>query len=396
MSTTNKRGRRSFGSVRTLPSGRVQAQYTGPDGARHKAPQTFPTELDADGWLLSERRLIDLNAWTSPAERQAKAKAEVERDSLTVKALCDRWLGAGHLKRSTVESHQRTLNNRVLNTALADVPIHTVDRARVIVWWDEVQRRWPTTAQTNAQAYRRLHTAFQYAVDEMEALEANPVRVKGAGRMVKSETRNKPLITLTEAQALTDGIHKPLRVPMQLLLWTGLRIGELLELRRKDIHGLSGKGPVELRVRRNAQRMKDPDTKKQVMVPFDTPKSDAGNRTVGVPGKVATALRDHCKQYVGKGPEALIVTTAGGKQMLDTTFRERMKQGKTKAGRDDVTPHDCRRFYGTMLLTQGTSLEEARRLMGHENFEQLLEYQRAASGYEQRAADTLNNLVNGS
>lgn len=67
---------------------------------------------------------------------------------------------------------------------------------------------------------------------------------------------------------------------------------------------------------------------------------------------------------------------------------------KKAAGRPDITPHDCRRFYGTQLVTEGrVSLEEARRLMGHETVEQLLDYQRAAAGYEKRAAAALDTLV---
>ena len=44
----NNRGTKaSFGSLRTLPSGRIQARYTGPDGLTHKAPITFDTKGDA-------------------------------------------------------------------------------------------------------------------------------------------------------------------------------------------------------------------------------------------------------------------------------------------------------------------------------------------------------------
>jgi hypothetical protein len=46
----NTKGRKSsFGSVRTLPSGRIQARYTGPDGLMHRAPITFTTKGDAKG-----------------------------------------------------------------------------------------------------------------------------------------------------------------------------------------------------------------------------------------------------------------------------------------------------------------------------------------------------------
>ena len=49
MATTRKRTRRGFGSIRRLPSKRYQASYQGPDGARHKAPDTFATKGDAEG-----------------------------------------------------------------------------------------------------------------------------------------------------------------------------------------------------------------------------------------------------------------------------------------------------------------------------------------------------------
>ncbi|MDN5720282.1 MAG: hypothetical protein L0H07_09005, partial [Corynebacterium sp.] len=171
------RTRRSFGRLDQLPSGRWRARYTAPDGTSVKAPATFPEKIDAEGWLSHERRLIDLGAWTSPTERRKAEEAAEERDSLTVRVLCERWLNAGHLKASTAQSHMSKLNLRVLCTALADEPIATVDRARIVEWWTEVQERWPDTGNSNSSAYKRLHTAFQYAVDELEVLDINPVKI---------------------------------------------------------------------------------------------------------------------------------------------------------------------------------------------------------------------------
>ena len=384
------RTRRSFGQLDKLPSGRWRARYTAPTMERITAPHTFAEKIDAEGWLADERRLIDLEAWTPPEEREKKR----ETDAVTVRELCDRWLSNGHLKESTAASHRRKLANRVLCTPLADEPVVGVDRARVALWWAEVNDNWPDTGNTNATAYKRLHTAFQFAVDTLDIIAVNPVQVKGAGKAPRPKTRDRPLITLPEAGALADGMPDRLRTPMLLLLWAGLRLGELLELRRKDVRGLSGSGLLTLQVRRTAQRMEDPDTHRQVMVPFDTPKTEAGNRDIVLPRTVSNALRKHCRNYVADGPEALIVTTATGAAMLDTTFRNRLDPVKKAAGRPDITPHDCRRFYGTQLVTEGrASLEEARRLMGHETVEQLLEYQRAAAGYEKRAATALDSLV---
>ncbi len=39
--------RSTFGSIRKLPSGNIQARFTGPDGVKHLAPGTFLTRGDA-------------------------------------------------------------------------------------------------------------------------------------------------------------------------------------------------------------------------------------------------------------------------------------------------------------------------------------------------------------
>lgn len=44
-------GRRRFGRLRRLPSGRWQAAYTDDRGRSQSAPATFPNKTDADRWL---------------------------------------------------------------------------------------------------------------------------------------------------------------------------------------------------------------------------------------------------------------------------------------------------------------------------------------------------------
>jgi len=242
---------------------------------------------------------------------------------------------------------------------------------------------------------------FQFAVDDLGIIEDNPVRIKGARTAPRPKVKDRPLITVEEAKALVEGVRPKIRTPMELLLWCGLRIGEMLELRRKDLLGLSGTGDVTIRVRRDAVRVTeqvtDPDTGEvrnhTTMRSFEVPKSEAGNRDIVVPPQVAVRLRENCRKWVLPDPDALIVTTKTGRQMMDTSFRDQMKPGKRAAGRLDVTPHDCRRFFGTMLVSNNVPLDEARRVFGHEGYEMLLNYQRSVSGYQKRAAGILDALV---
>jgi len=62
----NSRARRaSFGSLRALPSGRIQARYTGPDGLTHRAPVTFTTKGDAKAYLATVRADLVRGLWQS-------------------------------------------------------------------------------------------------------------------------------------------------------------------------------------------------------------------------------------------------------------------------------------------------------------------------------------------
>jgi hypothetical protein len=52
-------GKRRFGRVRELPSGRWQARYKGPDGIDRPAPHTFDSKASAERWLtLKEAEII--------------------------------------------------------------------------------------------------------------------------------------------------------------------------------------------------------------------------------------------------------------------------------------------------------------------------------------------------
>ena len=95
-------GRRSFGNIRRLPSGRWQATYRAPDGSRVGAPTTYTTKLDAEAWLLGERRLLESGEWRSPRQRQADlvaAERKAQRDN--VEHYAATWLRRGTWASST-------------------------------------------------------------------------------------------------------------------------------------------------------------------------------------------------------------------------------------------------------------------------------------------------------
>jgi hypothetical protein len=63
---TRRKGRRSFGSVRQLPSGRWQARYRDLAGKPHTASQTFATRPEAARFLAQVETDLARGEWTDP------------------------------------------------------------------------------------------------------------------------------------------------------------------------------------------------------------------------------------------------------------------------------------------------------------------------------------------
>jgi hypothetical protein len=59
-------GKRRFGRVRQLPSGRWQPRYKGPDGLDRPAPRTFESKISAERWLSVTEAEIIQGDWIDP------------------------------------------------------------------------------------------------------------------------------------------------------------------------------------------------------------------------------------------------------------------------------------------------------------------------------------------
>src|SRR5438128_2323899 len=60
------KGRRRFGSVRRLPSGRYQVRHRDLAGREHTAPRTFAAKTDADRYLAAIETDLHRGDWRDP------------------------------------------------------------------------------------------------------------------------------------------------------------------------------------------------------------------------------------------------------------------------------------------------------------------------------------------
>lgn len=372
-------GKRSFGSIRKLKSGRFQARYTGPDGAEHKAATTFSAQIDAEGWLVQERRFIEREEWTPPAER-AVVK---EMAGVTLREYADAWLEHKDLTPKTRALYKDLLTSRIF-PGLGDMRMTDVDLAAVRAWWRE--RQADATPTRSAHAYQVLKGVFNAAVadDTLPSVEVNPCRVEGAGKRPKR--REIELLTVSELNTVTAAMPESYRAAVPLTAWCGLRFGELIELRRKDV--VVRKDGTVLKIRRAATLV---DGK----IVQGLPKSDAGIREVHVPPHVAGVLAEHMRQHTGRGPDALLFRTTRGSRLSQSAFTKTFKIALAEIGKESVRVHDLRHVGAVLAAQAGATTKELMGRLGHSTPEMSMRYQHVAAGRDAEISRRMSEMASG-
>jgi integrase-like protein len=147
-------GKRRFGRVRELPSGRWPARYKGPDGIDRPAPNTFDSQTSAERWLtLTEAEIIQ-GGWTDP-----------DAGRVLFGNYATDWIEERpELRPKTIELYRYLLRSHLDPTfsawALADIREPHVPR------WRKNLLDAGVSAVTVAKAYRLLKAILNTAVDD--------------------------------------------------------------------------------------------------------------------------------------------------------------------------------------------------------------------------------------
>ncbi len=380
--------KRLFGTISRLSSGKYRARYTGPDGKKYSGPHPFFTKDDAGAWLRQEQKLIEFDEWQPPHLRYRTK----EDDARTVGDWLRQWLDLQEkrLKPSTMVNYRTTLDRRILTITgkagrLRTIPLVRLTRRDVIDWWDALTIQFGYQPYNRA-AYVRLRTAIQAAVDR-DLIPTNPVDVKEARH--KPKPARKELPEAATMQKIVDNLNPTHKIIGILTFFHGMRIGEVLGLRRKDIT-ITG-DTILIHIRGNAYRTSDG------MKYQDTPKTSASHRTIPVFKKFHQDIIDHL-DTIGDSPDAFICTTGSGKIILDTSYRSVLHRAKTRAGiTERISPHYGRVWLITTLVEQGMTIPAIGELLGQVDLKTITEiYMRTSNARRQEALQRVSDSLMGS
>lgn len=371
-----RRTRRSFGSVRKLPSGRFQAGYKGPDGLRHRAELTFPSRLDAEAWLSTIQADVIREMWKMPV------RSEIPLNEFAIRCIKQR-----DLKEST-RIRYGELWDTYIGPRIGEMVIDDIKPEVVRDWYFEVGQdlaaRSPepkpgtlprrTGRATVANAYRVLRLVMNVAVED-GLIDSNPCRIKGGGT---HRAKERPVLTVEQTETLADNVPDRYRALVYLLSWSALRIGEATELRRQDIDFATG----SIRVDRAAYRVPG----KGYVV--DTPKSNAGHRAVHLPKFVMDELLAHMEKFSLAEPDSLVFPTRSQRCAYGAA-QTAITRSLRIMGLRDVRVHDVRHTGQYFAARQGASLADLMSRLGHSTVNASLVYSHASQETDRRIADKM-------
>lgn len=144
-----------------------------------------------------------------------------------------------------------------------------------------------------------------------------------------------------------------------LMLFTGLRVGELATLKHSDIEQ-DGDDYI-IHVQRTETHYKD-ESGKTVYAVADKPKTKAGIRSVLVPPDCNWLM----KRLRSVNPfSEFIFTNGSGNRMTTNCFRSRQKRVCQQLGMKPKSPHKSRKTYASLLLNNSCNLNFIKSQMGH-------------------------------
>lgn len=369
---SSRRDKRSFATIRKLPSGRFQVRYT-VDGVRYTAPSTFAARIDAEAFIVAKRRDIDRQVWSAEDDEKP---APITFGAYSARWLAERQVAGRPLKARTREHYQSLLDDHLL-PAFGARQVAAIKPKDVRDWYSATLVDRPTL---RSHAYSLLRTIMNSAVAD-EIIDANPCRITGAGR-AKRVKKIRPA-SLDELATATNAMPERLRLMVTLASWCALRFGETIELRRKDVDLAEG----VIRVRRAAVRTNGGQ------FAVTTPKSDAGVRDVAIPPHVLPQVEDHLVRFVDRSRDALLFPSEAGGHIQPSTLYRHWYKARAAAGREDLRWHDLRHSGAVLAAATGASLAELMARLGHSTPQAAMRYQHAAQGRDKKIAALLSKIA---
>ena len=269
--------------------------------------------------------------------------------------------------------HLAWWNDQIGHMRLADIRSDTISKCRSIL---QVQpsnyRRHQGRPRSDATVNRyvaSLSAMFSCAVDEWEWVERNPCSKlkklrEGSGR-TRFLTQDELSSLLTSCRKEAD--HPELEVIVLIAVTTGMRRGEILNLRQSDIDRKRGR--ILIRESKNGDSRSVPLVR-QVLL------------SLNALSTVTSIRRD-----------ALLFPHHGSDSEKPLVIDRLWQRSRTAAGLSDFRFHDLRHTAASHLVMEGAGLREIADILGHKTLAMVKRYSHLTEDHKHQTVSRMADRV---
>lgn len=400
---TEKRARRKPGeggayAYKTAKGTRYyyKCTVTKPDGTKEPIVRRgFLTETAAFKAMREALVKSDRQEWIDPSKQP-------------LGAYLDEWADGLRLAPSTVASYRKNIRLH-LAPYVGTVALASLTTARINTLYRALETRGRSDHKAgeglSPRTVRYIHTilraALQAAVNS-DRLAKNPADRANPPTAKQAKAPEMHPWTARQLRAFLDWSKdgSQLHAAWHVLAMTGMRRGELLALRWRDVDLDAG----TIRIRRSVGVVR---VKGEVMQVREGDTKTAKPRVVDIDEGTAAILKAHKRERGGLALQlardgALVFGDIEGEhrhpERFSRTFKEHLTRCRKQIGEDlpMIRLHDLRHTHATLLLAKGVPLKVVSERLGHASATiTLTVYAHVLPGNQKDAADTFAALVSG-
>ncbi len=367
---------------------------------RGKASWAVVLDLGRDANGMRRQKWHSVKGTRKDAERELgrllneiNTGAYVEPARLTVAEYLEKWLGdyaRPNVAPKTYERYAAIIRSQIVpeigSTVLPRLsPLHIQSMYSRALANGRKDGKGGLSPRSVIHMHRVLHKAFDQAV-KWQLIARNPAQAVEPPRAERREMR------ALDERELAGLIHRVentrLYIPVLLAITTGLRRGEILALRWRDIDLKTGSLTViqSLEQTKNGLR-------------FKTPKTHRSRRSLALPELTVAALRTHrakqAEQRLSIGPlyedGDLVCASPDGRPWPPDSFSTAFASTVRRSSFKHFRFHDLRHSHATQLLKAGVHPKVVSERLGHSGIGITLDtYSHVMPGMQEDAAERID------
>jgi integrase len=310
------------------------------DPAHRQQQKTFQRKVDAEHFR---------NAVEASKDQGTYIDARAGKTTLSV--MVDRWLATRIDKARSTQDRDRSYLRSLILPTFGERSIKSIAPSEIEAWLASMRK----APNTRGRALQILRSVLDLArrdqlIASNPAADVKPPQMKPlrTGRALADDETNAIISAAEEVDERTA-------VVVHLMARCGLRVGEALALRRRDVD-------LDAKTITVATSM----SRQEGIRPVKGRTRQDQGRVIPIPSDVAERLRRHFDQRAVTSIGGFVVTAPRGGPLGYTNWRRRVWTKIVERVGLDVTPHDLRRTAATRLfLVDRWTPAEVQAYLGH-------------------------------